>query len=58
MHIKRQNKKLNITRKNGFQFYYKKERIPIYVTKTALKRMSDAIFNVKIVDLDESWLNR
>ena len=34
--------------------YYKKRRIPIYLTKTTLKRTSDVIFNMKIVDLDES----
>ena len=32
----------------------KKRRIPIYLTKTALKRTSNAIFNMKKVDLDES----
>ena len=26
----------------------------LYLTKTALKRMSNAIFNMKIVDFDES----
>ena len=26
----------------------------LYLTKTALKRTSNAIFNMKIVDLDES----
>ena len=34
--------------------YYKKQRIPIYLTKTALKRTSNAMFNMKTVDLDES----
>ena len=28
------------------------------LTKTALKRTSNAIFNMKMVGLDESWLNR
>ena len=32
--------------------YFKKYRIPIYLTKTVLKRTSHAIFNMKIVDLD------
>ena len=32
--------------------YYKKRRIPI--TKTSLKRTSNDLFNMKIVDLDES----
>ena len=30
----------------------------LYLTKTALKRTSNAILNMKIVDLDESSLNR
>ena len=30
----------------------------LYLTKTALKITSSATFNMKIVDLDESWLNR
>ena len=34
--------------------YYKKRRIPICLTKTALKRTSKPIFNMKIVDLHES----
>ena len=34
--------------------YCKKRRIPIYLTKTVLKRTSHTIFNMKVVDLDES----
>ena len=48
VHIKTQQKAL----------YCKKQTILIYLTKTALKRTSNAIFNMKIVDLDESWLSR
>ena len=33
--------------------YYKKRRIPICLTKTVLKRTSNPIFNMKIVDLNE-----
>ena len=36
-----------------FCYYCKKQRIPIYITKTVL-RTSNAIFNMKKVDLDES----
>ena len=32
----------------------KKQRIPIYLTKTVFKRTSNAIFSMKKVDLDES----
>ena len=35
-------------------YYCKKRRIPMYLTKTVLKRTSKAIFNMKKVDLDES----
>ena len=41
--------------------YYKKQGIAIYLTKTALIRTSNAIFNTKIVDLDKSnrdWLGK
>ena len=34
--------------------YCKKQRILIYLTKTVLKTTSNAIFNMKRVDLDES----
>ena len=34
--------------------YCKKRRIPIYLTKTVLKRTSNAIFSMKKVDLHES----
>ena len=36
----------------------KKRRILIYLTKTVLKRTSNAIFSMKKVNLDESKLNR
>ena len=52
------NKKSTYQNTEQKALYYKKRRIPIYLTKTALKRTSNAIFNMKIVDLDESWLNR
>ena len=32
----------------------KKRRILIYLTKTVFKRTSNAIYNMKIVDVDES----
>ena len=44
--MKTQSKKLYITRN--------KDSNLLYLTKTALKRTSNAIFNMKIVDLDES----
>ena len=53
-------KLLGFYKKSTFQnteekaLYYKKQRILIYLAKTA----SNSIFNTKIVDLDESWLNR
>ena len=34
--------------------YFKKRKISIYLTKTILKTMSNAIFKMKKVDLDES----
>ena len=37
-----------------YNLYCKKRRIPIYLTKTVLQRTSNAIFNMKKVDLDES----
>ena len=30
----------------------------LYLTKNALNRTSNAIFKMKVIDLDESWLNR
>ena len=43
----------------GCSLYCKKLRIPIYLTKTVLKRTSNAKFNMKKeVDLDDSSLNR
>ena len=42
----------------GFVIVSKKPKIPIYFTKTVLKRTSNAIFNMKKVDLDESQFNR
>ena len=35
-----------------FLYYCKKRRIPIYLTKTILKRTSNDIFNMKMVDLE------
>ena len=58
------NRDLNRDWKSTYQnteenaLYYKKRKIPIYLTKTALKRTSNAIFNMKRINLDESWLNR
>ena len=38
--------------------YCKKRRVPIYLTKTVLKRTLNAIFNIKKVDFDKSSLKR
>ena len=46
VHIKTQSEKLYITRNKGSNL--------LYLTKTGLKRTLNAIFNMKIVDLDES----
>ena len=35
--------------------YCKKRRTPIYLTKPVLKKMSNSIFNMKKVDLDELY---
>ena len=42
-----------------WSLYCKKQRIPIYLTKTVLKRTSNAMFNMKKVDLDDRhWTRR
>ena len=51
VHIKRQHRA-------GCSLSCKKRRIPIYLAKSVLRRISNAIFNMKKVDLDESSLNR
>ena len=40
-------------------FYFaRNEEFQFFLTKTVLDRTSNAIFNIKKVDLDESLLNR
>ena len=41
-------------RAKSFILQETKDSNSLYLTKTALKRMSQAIFNMEIVDLDES----
>ena len=50
VHIKTKIKKKAVP----VTLYCKKRRIPIYLTKSVLKRTSNAIFNMKKVDADES----
>ena len=56
--LNRKKDVLIIIIRNGLSVSYdcdsKKRRIPIYLTKTALKATSNAIFNMKKVDVDES----
>ena len=42
------------TKSKKFTLQETKDSNLLYLTKTALKRTSNAIFNMKIVDLDES----
>ena len=49
-HIKIQSKKKDVL----VTLYSKKRRIPIYLTKTVLKRTSNAKFSMKKVDFEES----
>ena len=53
VHIKTQSIK-----KDMLVMFSKKRKIPVYFTKTVLKRAPNIIFNMKKVGLDESYLNR
>ena len=47
-------KKKYILKREQKALYYIKQIIPIYLIKTALRRTSNAIFNMKIDNLDKS----
>ena len=55
VHIKTQSKKKDVLVIFTLQ---ENEWVPIYLTKTVLKRTSNCIFNMEKVELDESKLNR
>ena len=53
--IKKYISKHRANRRMFFEsLYCKKQKIPIYLTQTLLKRTSSAIFNIKKIDFDES----